>query len=214
MSRILKILFFLIIVRPLVLIVLGLIVQHRQKLPQQGPAIIVANHNSHLDTLVLMSLFPLSMVHKLRPIAAADYFLSNRVLAWFSLNIIGVIPLNRSGDINRETLFASCHAALDAGEILILFPEGSRGQPEIAEKPKKGLYHLIKNRKDTPIIPVLMHGLGRALPRDEALLVPFNCDVVIGDPLRPVASADEMVDLLTETYFTLRQQCLTCNTFD
>ena len=60
MSRLLKILFFLLIVRPLVMIVLGLNIRDRQKLPRKGPAIIAANHNSHLDTMVLMSLYPLA----------------------------------------------------------------------------------------------------------------------------------------------------------
>jgi 1-acyl-sn-glycerol-3-phosphate acyltransferase len=97
---------------------------------------------------------------------------------------------------------------------LILFPEGSRGEPEQAVKLKKGLYYLIKDRSDTSITPVVIHGLGRALPRGEALLVPFNCDVVVGNPLPPVASANELVNGLTGTYTLLRQQCLTCTVLD
>jgi 1-acyl-sn-glycerol-3-phosphate acyltransferase len=214
MSRLLKIGFFLLIVRPLVLIVLGLNIRHRNKLPRTGPAIIAANHNSHLDTMVLVSLYPLSMIHKLRPVAAADYFLSNRLLAWFTLNVIGIIPLSRKGGVNLNDMFAACHAALDAGDILILFPEGTRGEPEQAVKPKKGLYYLVKDRTDTTITPVVIHGLGKTLPRGEALLVPFNCDVVVGDPLPPVDSADGLANLLTDTYTELRKQCLTCTTLE
>ncbi|HEY5601513.1 MAG TPA: lysophospholipid acyltransferase family protein [Gammaproteobacteria bacterium] len=212
MPRALKILFFSLIVRPIVLVVLGLNIRDRHKLPVTGPAIIIANHNSHLDAMVLMSLYPLSMIHKVRPVAAADYFLANRIKAWFSLNVIGIIPLSRQGGVNRDEMFAACHAALDKGDILILFPEGTRGEPEQAVKPKKGLYYLVKDRTDTAIIPVVIHGLGRALPRGEALLVPFNCDVVVGDPLPPVASSDALIAVLTETYARLSQHCLTRTT--
>jgi len=72
MSRLLKILFFALCIRPLVLIALGLNVVNRRALPTTGPAVIAANHNSHLDAMVLMSLFPLSQIHRVRPAAAAD----------------------------------------------------------------------------------------------------------------------------------------------
>ncbi len=213
MQRTLKILFFLLVVRPLVLVVLGLNIIDRHKLPHTGPAVIAANHNSHLDTLALISLFPLSMVHKLRPVAAADYFLSNRLLAWFSLNVIGIIPISRDGG-GRSDIFAGCHAALDAGDILLVFPEGTRGEPEQAAQPKKGLYHLVNARTDTAITPVLIHGLGKVLPRGEAVIVPFNCDIVVGDELPQVHASGAFVELLTNTYGQLKQQCLTCNTLE
>ena len=126
MYRILKILFFAIVVRPLVLIGLGLNIVNRRALPKHGPAVIAANHNSHLDTIVLMSLFPLKQIHRVRPVAAADYFLSNRWIAWFSLNIMGIIPLDRSGGADLDILFETCREALERNEIVILFPEGTR----------------------------------------------------------------------------------------
>lgn len=193
------------------MVVLGLNIRNRHKLPLTGPAIIAATHNSHLDTMVLLSLYPLSKVHKLRPVAAADYFLSNPVMAWFSLNVIGIIPICRSNEVKKEALFADCHEALDRGDILLLFPEGTRGEPEKTGKLKKGIYHLVKDRLDTPIIPVVTHGLGRALPKGEALLVPFNCDVVVGDALATVESANELLDRLADTFKQLLQQCLTYN---
>jgi|TARA_B110000438_G_scaffold254486_1_gene260755 1-acyl-sn-glycerol-3-phosphate acyltransferase len=67
-------------------------------LPNKGPAIIVANHNSHLDIFVLLTLFPFNLVKNIKPVGAADYFLSNPVLSWFALNIMGIIPLPRHID--------------------------------------------------------------------------------------------------------------------
>ena len=130
MTTLLRLLFFLLIVKPLVLVILGLNVRRKALLPTQGPAVIIANHNSHLDTLVLMSLFPLRMLPRLRPVAAMDYFMTNRLLAWFALNIIGIIPLRRSVKASHGDPLADAVAALDNDDILILFPEGSRGEPE------------------------------------------------------------------------------------
>ncbi len=209
MNKLIKILFFAFLVKPLVLVILGLNVRGRNNLPQKGPAIIAANHNSHLDTLVLMSLYPLSQIHKIRPVAAADYFMTNRFLAWFSLNCIDIIPLERNSRANKTELFASCHHALDNDDILILFPEGSRGLPEQMGAIKKGLFHIINGRKDIQITPIMMHGLGRSLPRGESLLVPFNCDVIIGEALPLTSTSDQFVEQISHVFKALQKFCIT-----
>ena len=214
-ARILKVLFFGVFVKPLVLIGIGLNVLSRKNLPDDGPAVIVSNHNSHLDTLVLMALFPLTRIHRVRPVAAADYFLRNKWLAWFSLNVIGIIPIDRVGaGQKKEDVFASSQQALQRGDILILFPEGTRGRSEERQPFKKGIYHLLKSCPQTAVIPVAMHGLGKALPKGEALLVPFNCDVVLGDPLLVQGNATEFVSHLDSTCRKLLDLCLTKNHLD
>ncbi|MCB0099596.1 MAG: 1-acyl-sn-glycerol-3-phosphate acyltransferase, partial [Caldilineaceae bacterium] len=128
--RFLQALVFLCVVRPLLMIVIGLNVRGRERLPENGPAIIAANHNSHLDTLTLMSLWPLPALHRIHPAAAADYFLSNSILAWLSLNIMGIIPVERNRTDRTSDPLADMAVALERNDILILFPEGSRGEPE------------------------------------------------------------------------------------
>ena len=93
MTKILRWLFFALLIRPAIYLLLGLNIRNQERLPQQGPAILVANHNSHLDTPVLISLLPLRLLPKVRPVAAAGYFLKNRLLGWFATQIIGIIPI-------------------------------------------------------------------------------------------------------------------------
>lgn len=192
--KMLRILFSLFVIRPLVLIVLGINVRHRHRLPLKGPAVIVANHNSHLDTLVLMTLFPLKVLHRIRPVAAADYFLRNRFLAWFSTGIMNIIPLERKHARRRDKLFANVYEALDRNELIILYPEGTRGEPEQVQKYKSGIYHLMSERPDIPIYPIFTYGLGKALPKGDFVFVPFFCDVFVGNPFYWQQDRQEFMD--------------------
>jgi 1-acyl-sn-glycerol-3-phosphate acyltransferase len=207
MVRLLRLLFWLLIGRPLVLIVLGLNVRNAVGLPAKGPAIVVANHNSHLDTFVLISLFPLRLLGRLRPVAAADYFLRTRPLAWFSLNIVNMIPITRAakGKLNRDAdPLQECAAALTAGDILLIFPEGTRGETETLAKFKGGVARLKEQFPDVPVIPIYMQGLGRVMPKGEIALVPVVVDVFVGEPVPWSGSRPEFTQAMEQAVVALK----------
>jgi 1-acyl-sn-glycerol-3-phosphate acyltransferase len=183
MNSLLRFLFYAVFIRLIVLVILGLNVRHRERLPKAGPAIIVANHNSHLDTMVLMSLFPLSLLAKLHPVAAMDYFLTSRIFSSFALKVVGILPIKRTVARGDDNPLAPCNQALGDGQLLIVFPEGSRGEPEQMQSFKGGIARLAESNPTVPVTPVFLHGLGKALPKGETVLVPFFCDVFVGEPL-------------------------------
>ena len=203
-NRFLRFIFYQIVVRLVVLIVLGLNVRHRDRLPKTGPAILVANHNSHLDTLVLITLLSSRLLNRIKP--AADYFLSSPLKAWFALNIVGILPIKRQKDTPDEDLLAPCYLSLEEGDILVFFPEGSRGKPENLTAFKGGIAKLAKRYPAVPITPVLLHGLGKVLPKGEKLLVPFFCDVFVGEPLYGLKDRKGFMAQLEERMAELSQE--------
>jgi 1-acyl-sn-glycerol-3-phosphate acyltransferase len=193
-------------VRPLARLLFGLDTIGAEKLPKDGPAIVAANHNSHVDTLILLCLFPSHLLAKLRPVAAADHFDKGGFGSWFSRNVIGIIPIKRGGASRHEDVLAGAREALGRGEILVVFPEGSRGEPEEMARFKTGVARLVEFCPQATVTPVYLQGAGRSLPKDAKLLVPFNCTAVIGDPLSWSGSHHGFIDELRARIEALKAQ--------
>lgn len=197
---------FSLIVRPLVMLVLGMNTRHYERLPKQGPCVVVANHNSHLDTLVLMTLFKGAAFDKVRPVAAADYFFKNKFLAWFSTKVMNIIPIERKMTRDIKGLFAPMIDALDNDGIIIVFPEGSRGEAEKLSRYKSGVYYLMRERPDIPIVPVFLHGLGKALPKGSFFFIPIIVDIFIGESFKFNPEKGVFMDTLNTEMAKLQQE--------
>lgn len=202
-----RFLFFALLVRPVMYVMFGLNVAGLERLPKHGPAIIVANHNSHLDTMALISLFPLRLLKNIRPVAAADYFLTSKVIGWFALNIIGILPIRRGGRAEGIDPLAGCSLSLEKGDILILFPEGTRGEPEQLSVLKKGIYHLAARHPEIPVIPIFLHGLGKALPRGHNVPLPLVANGCIGYPLSSGLDQEAFMSELELRLESLAESC-------
>jgi len=200
-----QVLFHALVVRPFLLLFLGLRVSGRQHLPPRDPFILIANHSSHLDTACLLSLFPLRRLHRIRPVAAADFFERNAFLRFFSRTLMNVLTIARSdfneaNDPRRRML-----AALESGQSLILFPEGTRGSGAELGHFRGGIATLAQSRPDVPIAPAFMRNLGRALPKGAWIPVPLFCELALGAPLHPGGDRREILGALEDAVRALER---------
>ena len=165
-------------------IFVGVKYRNREVLKKVPQYIIVANHNSHVDTMALMSSIPSRMIKKVHTVAAGDYFGKSKVRAFFTRTFVNalLIPRSRPVDGIGPDPVQMMWDELAKGDSLILFPEGSRGEPEKMQKFKKGVALLLEKYPHIPYVPVFMKGMGKILPKGERLLVPFNSYVVFGTP--------------------------------
>jgi 1-acyl-sn-glycerol-3-phosphate acyltransferase len=205
--RFLRWLLLLLIVRPIARFMTGADVTGREHLPLKGPAIVAANHNSHMDTLLLLSIFPSRAVLRVRPAAAADYFLRDPVIGWFSRNLIGIVPVARGKAGSGEDVLAPAREALAAGDIIVVFPEGTRGDASDSMAAlKSGVARLAEAFPDAPVTPVWIQGAGRVLPKGEVIPVPMNCAVLIGEPVHWQGQRGAFMEELRAALLTLKDQ--------
>jgi len=204
----LRFLLIILVLRPMALVLTGVDIIGRERLPTTGPAIIAGNHNSHMDTLLLLALFPSKALRRLRPAAAADYFLSDPTLSWFARNIIGIVPVARALAGQGLDVLAPAKTALAQGDILLIFPEGTRGADgHTAMAPmKSGVARLAEACPDAPVIPVWIQGAGRVLPKGAALPVPMTCCVLVGEPIRWSGDRDVFMAALKAALDALQAQ--------
>jgi 1-acyl-sn-glycerol-3-phosphate acyltransferase len=150
--------------------------------PEPRQRIYFANHTSHLDAVVLWSLLPSPLRACTRPVAARDYWLAGPIRRHLALRTFRAVLVERLPQFQQHPL-EELYEALDRGESLILFPEGSRTRmPGVAEF-RPGLWHLRERHPAVELIPVYLRFFDRVLPRGAYLPVPLLTDVVFGAPL-------------------------------
>ena len=200
------------IAKPIAKFLIGMDVVGKEKLPTKGPAIIAANHNSYIDTLILLCLFPARVLTNVQPVGAADHFLKTPFMRWFSYNIIGMIPIERKASGQGKDLLASSREALESGKILVIFPEGTRGEAEETSEFKTGIARLANSVPNCSVYPVYIQGAGRVLPRGSKLFVPFNCTAIVGNSLTWAKDSDDdrhkFMDKLKLTIAELKEEAV------
>jgi 1-acyl-sn-glycerol-3-phosphate acyltransferase len=152
----------------------------RKHLVPEGPCLVVANHNSHLDAAVLLWLFPLRRIARVHPVAAADYFGRSWIMRTLAMACMNGIPIERRPAPGQDPL-APVSERLQRGESLIFFPEGTRGEAGVVAQFRPGIGRLVKSVPGMLVVPVFMAGPERIWPRG-GLPVPLSIDVNVGPP--------------------------------
>ncbi len=147
-----------------------------------GPALIVANHSSHLDTPLVLCTLPDAMRRKTAVAAAADYFFDTWWRATASAIVFNTFPIERRGG----KLSSTPGDLLADGWNVVVFPEGTRSPDGWMERFRMGAAYLAVEH-GVPVIPVGIKGSFAAMPRGRGWPIPGRPTVAVryGDPLRP-----------------------------
>jgi 1-acyl-sn-glycerol-3-phosphate acyltransferase len=194
--NIVQMIFFLLVIKPFMALFIGLRVRGREHLSEAGPFILIANHSSHLDTMSLLSLFPLTRLRRIRPVAAADYFERNKFVSVFTKTLFNILPIARKKITAENNPIRRMREVIDAGDSIIIFPEGTRGSGQEMGEFRSGVAHLIEKMPDVPIVPAYLVNMGRSLPKGEFIPVPFFCEIRIGAPRIVEGSREEITKAL------------------
>lgn len=163
--------------------------------PTNAQRIYFANHSSHIDTIALWSALPPDLRARTRPVAAADYWGSSRLKRYVVLQWLNAVLIKRSRTDPNDNPLEPLFDALDQGDSLIIFPEGTRQHQALPGPFKSGLFHLAERYPQVELIPVYLENLHRAMPKGTFLPVPITCTVRFGAPLKRLANEDKQAFL-------------------
>jgi 1-acyl-sn-glycerol-3-phosphate acyltransferase len=152
--------------------------------PSTAQRVYFANHSSHLDTLVIWASLPAVLRARTRPVAAGDYWDRPGVRRWLALRVLRALPVDRTDGCGKRDALRRLIEALDEGDSLILFPEGTRGDGSAIGELRSGLYHVARERPEAALVPVFLENLSRILPKGEFLPVPLIGSATFGAPIR------------------------------
>jgi 1-acyl-sn-glycerol-3-phosphate acyltransferase len=149
-----------------------------ENLPADGSFIMVCNHTSHQDALCLLSAIPLRKLHRAFPAAAQDYFFVNVRRMAVAAILANALPFSR--DAHPRQSLAICRRLLgNPGNILILFPEGTRSVDGELGEFRPGIGALAAG-SGAPVVPCALQGAFAAWPKGALLPRPRRLRLIIG----------------------------------
>ncbi len=142
--------------------------------PEKGPVILASNHISFLDPVII----PTASRRRMHFMAKAELF-AVPVLGWL-IKKFNAFPVKR-GLIDKTALENSLNI-LKEGDVLLLFPEGTRSLTGDIQEAKPGIGFIVYHSR-VPVVPVLITGTDKALPKGAWMVRPKKVKVIFGKPL-------------------------------
>ena len=205
MKKLILIIVYTIFWRNFLRIFIGLKYYNQHVLKNKKQFILIANHNSHMDTMAIMSSIPSRYIHRVHPIAAEDFFGGskfNKILMRYLVNAT-LIPRKRAVSDEDVDPIEVMSNLLKKGRSIIVYPEGSRGAPGIMADFKKGIGYLVQKNPTVDVVPVYLDGLHKTLPKGRNLILPYNCRIIFGDAIK--FTSFDLEDIINEAEDSLHK---------
>jgi 1-acyl-sn-glycerol-3-phosphate acyltransferase len=142
--------------------------------------VIVANHSSHLDAVCLLAALPIRKLRRAFSAAAEDYFFRSLSRRWIASVVVNALPFARQHHV-RESLAVCRELLANTGNILIVFPEGTRSANGEIHEFKPGVGALVAGR-EVSVLPCYLEGTSRVWPKGKCLPRPHKVRLIIGQP--------------------------------
>lgn len=147
----------------------------KERIPKEGPVIIICNHTSYYDWILLTAIYPKKYI-----VFVGNQAITSRpIVNWFmQWNILIYIATDSPG----VKFFKEIMRKLKEGKIVVMFPEGARSRDGIMKKPKSGFVKLAFKSK-VPIVPFGIKGAYDVLPPGKKIPRLKKCDIYVGEEI-------------------------------
>lgn len=152
--------------------------------PVARQRVYYANHVSNADMPMIWTVLPGPIRRRTRPVAAADYWLKNKLRAFIGPEVFNCVLIDRRPEARTEDPMEKILEALDEGSSLIIFPEGNRNMTDDPLLPfRAGLYNMGRLRPHVDLVPTWVANLNEIMPKGEVIPLPLICSVTFGHPI-------------------------------
>ncbi|MET4780688.1 lysophospholipid acyltransferase family protein [Glaciihabitans sp. UYNi722] len=152
-----------------------------ENIPKTGGVILASNHLSFIDSVFL----PLVIDRRISFLAKSDYYTARGPRGWFIKNFLkatGMLPIDRSGGKASEASLQTGLTVLAHGEMLGIYPEGTRSPDGKLYRGRTGVARMILEG-GVPVVPVAMIDTEKVMPIGQRLPKVRRIGIVIGEPL-------------------------------